>query len=119
VFEIIASLILGAALGVGLYQLLAVRWLMPKWRRGERAYQLADAQLRHERRRIASGPMFARAGQHLERITERAAHVLYLVENDRKSEALAALRDLQRHCQELADYMKPRKRRDDPEAWRL
>ena len=118
-FEIIALLLLGAALGVGLYQLLVTRWIRPWRRRGERAYQLADAQLRHERRRIASGPMFARAAQHVARIAQRAAAALALMEARRYEDAQGELRALLRHCEELADHMKPKQRRDDPDTWRL
>ena len=117
-------LVFGAVLLIGGLLAVVLLWIIdriqrPARQRAETAWQLALAQQRHERRRIASGPMFARAGQHLERITERAAHALYLVEHDRKPEAVAALRDLQRHCQELTEYMKPRKRRTDPGPWRL
>lgn len=115
----VAFLLVGAGLGVGLYRLIVVRWLRPRRRRLNRAYQLADAQERHERRRIASGPMFARAAQHLTRITERAELVLSLMEAGRYDDAEAEIKMLLRHCAELSEHMKPKRRRDDPETWNL
>lgn len=113
----------GIAIGGLGYHLVELRRLRPARRREAIARQLAAAQAQHERHRIAAGPLFPRALAHLTRIVERAQAALRMIEASTwahpadKDECIRAMLEVIRHCEELADAMRPPRRRGQQFWW--
>lgn len=108
----------GIVIGGVVYHVIVMRRMQPVWRRTQIARELAAAQMKHERRRIASGPEFPRAAMHVARIAERGEQVLRAIEaapwnGPSKTACIEEMNDLLRHCRELASAMQPKRRRTD------